>query len=221
VRRALAGARELALDGLGEDALALGRALGAADGGTTTLDLLAQTIERETPPRLDGAPEAAVTLLFSDIEGSTRLNERLGDERWLDVLEEHNAIVRAALLAHHGREVKSAGDGFMLAFDAPGDGLACAVELQRAFARRNAGETSCPLHVRMGVHTGPAIRRGHDFFGRNVVVAARIAAQAKGDQILVSDELHALAPDVPVTAAGDLVLKGLEGTQRVHRVELP
>src|SRR3954453_15454617 len=153
-------------------------------------------------------PLAAVTLLFSRIEGSTALNERLGDRRWLDVLEDHNAIVRAALLTHDGREVKSAGDGFILAFSAPADGLACAIELQRAFARRNASDPSCPLRVRMGLHTGPAIRRGHDFFGRNVVVAARIAAQAAGGEILISDELRRAAPHAGVEAPRELELKG-------------
>ena len=211
----LATARELGLDGLAERATALLRTRPAAARAPTSIDALAMTIDSETPARLDPAAAVPVTLLFSDIEGSTELNERLGDERWLAVLEEHNAIVRAAVRAHSGREVKSQGDGFMLAFARPADGLACALAMQRALAEREAAGAECPLRVRVGVHAGPAIRRGSDYFGRNVVVAARIAAQARGGEILVSEELREAA-GAPVSEPRELVLKGLGGRQRVH-----
>jgi len=184
----------------------------------SSVESMAMTIEAETPARFDGAHATPITLLFSDIEGSTELNESLGDDQWLAVLEDHNAIVRDAVALHAGNEVKSQGDGFMLAFERPGDGLACAVAIQRAFARRNAERLEVPLRVRMGLHAGPAIRRGADFFGRNVVVAARIAAHASGGEILVSDELWC-AVGRGEGEPRELALKGLKGTQRVHRVE--
>jgi class 3 adenylate cyclase len=207
---ALAGAVELGLDGLAERVRAVRRAERAPT--MSSVEAIAMTIEADTPARLDPAQAVPVTLLFSDIEGSTELNERLGDDRWLAVLEDHNAIVRRALAAHRGREVKSQGDGFMLAFQDPADGLDCAVAMQRSFARRNADRPEAEIRVRMGLHAGPAIRRGDDFFGRNVVVAARIAAHAQGGEILVSDAVGAGGEPM------ELALKGLKGTQRVHRV---
>ena len=71
--------------------------------------------------------------MFSDIEGSTELNERVGDRRWLAIVRRHNSLIRDRVAAHRGAVVKSRGDGFMLVFDAPGDAVACAVALQRAF----------------------------------------------------------------------------------------
>ena len=87
------------------------------------LDLGAQT-----------SPDGAVTLLFSDIEGSTEIMERLGDRQWLDVLRDHDEIIRAQARSHEGTVVKSQGDGFMLAFSSAHAALQCAIELERAFA---------------------------------------------------------------------------------------
>jgi class 3 adenylate cyclase len=105
----------------------------------------------------------------------------------------------------------------MLAFEHAADGLSCAVAMQRSFARRNAGRPDVPIRVRIGLHAGPAIRRGNDFFGRNVVVAARIAGHAQGGEILVSEQARRLAGGAEGEPL-ELALKGLRGTQRVHRV---
>jgi class 3 adenylate cyclase len=163
-----------------------------------------------------------VTILFSDIEGSTELNERLGDQRFFDVLREHNEIVRDQVRVHRGFEVKSQGDGFMIAFASPRDGVECSIAIQRALAARIDAGTSEPIRVRMGLHTGEAIRERDDFFGRNVVLAARIAAQANGGEILVSAPLKELAEGAGDVTFGDpreLGLKGLSGTHIVHPVE--
>ena len=82
------------------------------------------------------APDGTVTLLFSDIENSSRLTERLGDQRWLEVIGAHNTIVRAQLDEHDGYEVKSQGDGLMLAFPGARQAVMCAIDIQRALARR-------------------------------------------------------------------------------------
>jgi class 3 adenylate cyclase len=221
VGEGLAAARELDLHGLVDRLLAVQRVVGGTSSpprGATSIGALTMSIEAEPAPT--GGEEAPVTLLFSDIEGSTRLNDALGDAAWLDVLEEHNAIVRRACAEHGGTEVKSAGDGFMLAFSRPEDGLACAVALQRALAERDAAGVETPVRVRIGVHTGPAIRRGRDFFGRNVVIAARIADQATGGEILVSEALldGAGGPDGH-GARRELELKGLAGTYPVRAVD--
>jgi class 3 adenylate cyclase len=159
-------------------------------------------------------------LLFSDIENSSRLTERLGDQRWLEVLNAHNTIVRAQLDEHGGYEVKSQGDGFMLAFPSARQAVMCGIDIQRALARR-AANGELPVRVRIGIHTGEAIQQDGDFYGRSVVCAARIAAQAEGGEILVSSVVRDLVDgrgDVPIREAGEFELKGLEGRQRLFRV---
>jgi class 3 adenylate cyclase len=160
-----------------------------------------------------------VTILFSDIENSTLMTERLGDERWLEVLRAHNAIFRRRLRDHGGYEVKSQGDGFMLVFRDPDAARACAAQIQRDLEAAEAGEDE-RVRVRMGLHTGQAIRDEGDLFGRSVILAARIAAQAGGGEILVSDRLRDAAEDGFAFDTGrDLELKGLAGTHRVFRAE--
>ena len=93
----------------------------------------------------------------------------------MELLREHNAIVRQQLAAHGGYEVKSMGDGFMLAFGSALEGLRCAIGMQRAFAEHNAAAAE-PVAVRIGLHTGEAIREADDFFGSHVNLAARVGA---------------------------------------------
>ena len=113
---------------------------------TTSIDDVVSALESERPDlRAHAAPDGTVTILFSDIEDSTILTERLGDERWLEVLREHNTIFREQIGRHDGYEVKSQGDGFMLAFPDPRRALECAIAIQRAFAERErrAGTMPC------------------------------------------------------------------------------
>jgi class 3 adenylate cyclase len=223
IGEALRVAGELGMRSLVERAFALRvrlQGIESMDVGTS-IDAVAAVVEDERPD-LTGhtAPDGTVTILFSDIEGSTEINERMGDHRWMEVLREHNTIVRDAVRLHGGFEVKSAGDGFMIVFAQPRSGVECAVAIQRALAARieDGGE---PIRVRMGLHTGEAIRERDDFFGRNVVVAARIAAQALGGEVLVSAPLRELADgaDIAFGEPRELGLKGLQGTYRVYSVD--
>jgi class 3 adenylate cyclase len=195
---------------------------------TTTIDFVISAVESERPNlAAHAAPDGTVTILFSDIENSTLMTERLGDERWLDVLRAHNSIFRRHLRAHGGYEVKNQGDGFMLVFPDAREALACAVAIQRELSSSDAPDDE-RVRVRMGMHTGEAIREEGDFFGRSVILAARIAAQAGGGEILVSEALkeHAEGPGEDGEADGfdfgaqrDLELKGLAGTHRVYMTE--
>ena len=118
--------------------------------------------------------------------------------------------------------MKNQGDGFMLVFPERVEALHCAVEVQRAFAERAAAAPEEQVRVRMGLHTGEAIAEEGDFFGRNVILAARIAAQAGGREILVSETLreHADGEDgLSFDSGRELELKGLAGTHRVFRAE--
>src|SRR5439155_13281005 len=106
----------------------------------TSIDRVASAVQSEHPDlEPHAAPDGTVTIMFSDIEGSTEKTARLGDKRWMEVLREHNAIVREQMKAHSGFEVKSEGDGFMLAFQSARKALHCAVAIQGALAARNEG----------------------------------------------------------------------------------
>jgi class 3 adenylate cyclase len=164
------------------------------------------------------APDGTVTLLFTDIEGSTELTVRLGDQRWLEVLRGHHAVVRQQVQAHGGFEVKCQGDGFMLAFQSARRALDCAIAIQSAVS---GAHTDPPIRVRMGLHTGEALKDAEDFHGRDVVLAARIADQARGGEILISALLKELLTgrgDLQFDAGREAELKGLAGVQRMYAV---
>jgi class 3 adenylate cyclase len=154
-----------------------------------------------------------VAVLFTDLEQSTPLVERLGDERWFELLLDHNEIMRSHAARHAGRELASAGDGFMFVFDDTGEALIAAIEMQRALASYNA-EHDVALSVRMGVHTGEVIRKEDRIIGREVHVAARISAVAAGGQILVSGNVRSALDGVSRFRFGpsdEVTLKGLSG----------
>jgi class 3 adenylate cyclase len=199
-------------------------AAGQAEGESfpTSLEEVADAVRRERPDLgAHSAPDGTVTILFTDIEASSSMTERLGDKEWIEVLREHNAIVREHAEANGGFEVKSRGDGFMLAFRSARSALLCAIGLQRAFAERNRVRPEVALRIRVGLHTGEAIREADDFFGKNVILAARIAESAKGTQILASSLVKALTE-----SAGDIFfgeehrteLRGLSGSYRLFEV---
>jgi class 3 adenylate cyclase len=139
------------------------------------------------------AVRAVLTVLFTDIEGSTALAERLGDDRWVEVLGAHDAAVRAALAAHGGEEIKTTGDGFLAVF-----GRAAYAVRAGLLARRLVGAVRVPdapggLRIRVGAHSGAVIRRGGDVLGRNVHLARRITAAARGGEMVVSSAVKSAA----------------------------
>ncbi len=218
---AIPPAREMGARGIVDRALRLrldAQGLTGVDV-TTSIDELASALETEHPDlRAHAAPDGTVAILFSDIEDSTIITERLGDQRWLEVLREHNTVFREQLERHDGFEVKSQGDGFMLAFPDPREALEFAAAVQRAFAERDREGSGERLRVRMGLHTGEVIAEEGDFFGKNVILAARIAAQAAGGEILVSEQMRHVADGsdgIEFDAGRELELKGLAGTHRV------
>jgi adenylate cyclase len=142
------------------------------------------------------APDGTVAIFFSDIEDSTALNERLGDERWVRVLSAHNALVRRAVGRCGGQVVKSQGDGFMVVFGDPAGAAQAAVDVQHGLSgRRPVALRRTPVRVRIGLHVGATVSREGDYFGRNVALAARVAAQAAGLQILASDDFRSALAD--------------------------
>ncbi len=176
-----------------------------------------------------GSPSAEVatgmrTILFTDVEGSTALTDRLGDAKARDLLREHERITRDALKSHGGSEVKTLGDGFMASFGSATKALECAVALQRSFAQHNdsADET---IKVRVGLNAGEPIAeddpggRG-DLFGTAVNMAARIASKAEGGEILAANVVRELVAGKEFLFAdrGETELRGFEEPVRLFEV---
>jgi class 3 adenylate cyclase len=187
--------------------------------GWTALDSVAQSVEQDRPDlRPAAAPDGTVTIMFSDIEGSTVLTEQLGDQRWLELLHRHNALIRRHLAEHAGFEVKSQGDGFMVAFASARSAIQCAIAIQREVEARNEHTTNQRLRVRIGLHTGEVIREREDFFGKNVILAARIAAAAHGGEILVSALVRELVASTQEFDFGEPREERLKGLHDPHRL---
>ena len=216
--------RELGMTLLVESALSLKLAVQGVStepsGGSVHAVALAVSTDR--PDLLLLVPHAeaggTVTILFTDIESSTALAEELGDARWLEVLRAHNTLVRAEVQAHGGTEVKSRGDGFMLAFPSARRGVRCAIAVQRSLASRPIDVGAGNIRVRIGLHTGEAMREERDFYGRHVNLAARVAEAAAGEEILVSSLTRDLLAGTEGVDFGEprfVALKGVTGEQQV------
>jgi class 3 adenylate cyclase len=158
-----------------------------------------------------GFPEGPVTILFSDVEGSTDLRTERGDRVAHRILRSHEAVVRDCVAAHDGREVKTLGDGFMVVFSSPRKALEFAVAIQQRLEERNAASPDEELKVRIGLNTGEVVVEGGDVYGQAVNAAARIASRARGGEILVSEIVRQLAgsgPDFVFVDRGRYRLKG-------------
>ena len=186
------------------------------------LERMAATVAAD-PPDLDNdmLSDGTVTILFSDIEDFTVMTEKLGDLKAQEVLRAHNEVVRAQVAACGGREVKSQGDSFMVAFPSARRGVRCAVGIQRAVAEWSEKHPEEAIRLRIGLHTGEVIREENDLFGRSVILAARIADEAEGDAILVSSLLKELVDSSGEFCFGPprtVELKGLQGVHVLHPV---
>jgi len=221
---ALDAAHDIGMPGLVEEVLADKLDLQGIGSGSSTdasIDAVAASVSRERPDlgRL-AAADGRVTLMFSDIEGYSAMTDRLGDVRSQHVLHAHNDLLRHELGARAGTEVKSQGDGFMLAFPSADAAVECAIAIQRAIDGHDFGADAGEILVRIGLHSGRAIREGDDFFGRTVIVAARVADAAAGGEVLATEDVRERAPAAAsYGAARDVSLKGLSGTQRVVPID--
>ncbi|MBJ7337787.1 adenylate/guanylate cyclase domain-containing protein [Mycolicibacterium sp.] len=169
------------------------------------------TVERPDLARL--ALNGRVAIMFSDIEGSTALNERIGDRAWVRLIDRHDKMISRHVKRHSGYVVKSQGDGFMIAFARAEQAVRCSIDVQRELAKRPNG-----IRVRIGIHEGKSVRRGDDLFGRNVAMAARVAASADGGEILVSESVRDAVDDVSYDDGRDVELKGFGGSHRLYAV---
>ena len=136
-------------------------------------------------PSLGGvaAPDGTVSILFTDVEDSTRRTQELGDVQWMDILNWHHRIVVETATQHRGFVVKNLGDGYMLAFAAASDAITCASEVVE---KSGSAAEHRRLSIRAGIHTGDAMRDLNDFYGHTVNVAARVAGIAAGGEVLAT-----------------------------------
>ena len=166
------------------------------------------------------SPVGAVhTILFTDVEGSTALTDRLGDAKARELLREHERTVREALKAHGGSEIKTMGDGFMTSFSSASKALECAIAIQRAFAEHNESAPE-PIKVRIGLNAGEPIAEDDDLYGTAVNLAARIAAQAEGGEILASEAVRQIVAGkkFPFSDRGETALRGFEDRVRIYQM---
>jgi adenylate cyclase len=188
----------------------------------TSLEALERTIERERPDLFATLTvDGTVTIVFTDIVDSTVLTSRLGDHAWRDVLQRHDTLIRKVTAAHGGTVVETQGDGSMLAFSSARRAVGCAKAIQREIST-TFSDDSPPIRIRIGIHTGDAIQEADRFFGTTVHFAARVAGEALGGEILVSNlvrELVAIS-GVEFAEIREVELKGLDGAHRLFAVDL-
>ncbi|KRB76955.1 hypothetical protein ASE01_09295 [Nocardioides sp. Root190] len=192
---------------------------------STVEDLQTWASEDERADILNmAASDGTVTLFFSDIENSTPLNDRLGDDTWVKVLAAHDRVLRTRIERYRGQVVKTAGDGFMVAFRDAEAACRAALGIQRDLPREVTLRRHGPILVRIGIHTGQVVARDGDYFGRNVAMAARVADLAAGGEILVSDAVREALDDdaaVILVERDTVELKGLAGEHVVWEILPP
>lgn len=163
------------------------------------------------------------TVLFTDLEGSTSLLQEVGEAAFMVLLTEHDLIIRRALVASRGREVKHTGDGIMASFDDVSHALACSVAIQDGFDARSAAGAAQELRVRIGMAGGQPVHHNDDIFGSTVNLASRICDAAGAGHILASDVIQELGAEQGFSfeKADEQVLKGFSGATQVFELLRP
>jgi class 3 adenylate cyclase len=186
--------------------------------GEEISELIGSRVREQVRQKIVGKeplPDGIVTIVFTDVEGSSELVRDLGDHQAHPILRRHDDTVRQVLSDHDGIEVERAGDAFMLAFRLPTRAVMFALALHDRLAEE--GE----IRVRIGMDSGEVIREEKGYFGRTVFRAARIAELGKGGQVLASEATKVLAdiaPDARFVDLGEQELDGLGGSHRVFEV---
>ena len=158
------------------------------------------------------------TVLFTDVVNSTTLTQSLGDEAALAIVGVHDTIVRDALSALGGREVKHTGDGIMASFVSAASAVRCAIQIQRELDKHAQVNSQHPLKVRVGAAAGEPVEKNNDLFGSTVQLAARLCSHAQPEQILVSSAIAELCigKGLSFEDLGEVTLKGFTSPVRAH-----
>jgi len=171
-------------------------------------------------PVTEAGGRAPIIVLFTDMEGSTTLTQRLGDTKAQELVRSHNAIVRDALKTHSGREIKHTGDGILASLPSASLGVECAVAIQRALGQYNEANPNAAIHVRIGLNAGEPVVEDDDLFGTAVQLAARVCAHAEPGQILAPQVVRDLVAGKGFQFAdrGQTALRGFEEPVRLYEV---
>jgi DNA-binding NarL/FixJ family response regulator len=178
-----------------------------------TRKLIAAFADNRSPDALSSASDAdrvLATVMFSDIVSSTERAAAMGDRRWRNLLDAHDALVRKELARHGGREVKTTGDGFLAVFDAPARSIRCAVAIRQVLREQG-------IEIRIGIHSGEVELRGDDVGGIAVNLGARVAEAAAPGEVVVSSTVRDLVAGSAIAFVdrGARSLKGVPGQWRL------
>jgi class 3 adenylate cyclase len=193
--------------------------LGAVIDVRRALDLLGEESDESLPRSLAQVARMIKTFMFTDIVGSTRLVEAMGERRWSKMLSWHDRTLRELFAKHHGEEVKQLGDGFFVAFDTTNDAIECAVGIQRRLEEHSEVAGFAP-DVRIGLHRTEATRKGTDYEGKGVHEAARVGALAQPGEIVASDAaVSDAASRFPISELRAVEVKGISEPMLVASID--
>jgi class 3 adenylate cyclase len=175
---------------------------------------------REDPPDRISTDNAFRTVVFTDLEGSTTMTQRLGDDAALRLIRRHDELMHACLDGHRGHRVKHTGDGLMASFTSVARAVECMIAMQRALAEHNEAAPEHPLWVRMGAAAGEPVADSQDLFGATVQLASRLCAYAQPGQIVVAGVIRDLSMGKTFSFQhhGEVELKGFAEPVRVYEV---
>jgi class 3 adenylate cyclase len=188
--------------------------------------LMGPVIERKDVPEparqdSEGPYDTAFrTILFTDLESSVATTQRLGDDEYMALLDEHDKMIRQAITSHGGKEVKHTGDGIMACFVSASNAVASAVTIQRAFTLHSEKHPDHPMRVRIGLSAGEPVARQSDLFGSVVSLARRACDQGEAGQILVANVVRDLCigKGFAFEDRGETTLKGFDEPVRLYEV---
>jgi len=186
--------------------------------GTGPRGMLADSLVDWEKPKGKAESSQPVTVLFTDIAGSTAMTQEMGDAGAQKVVRVHNVIVREAIQAFSGKEIKHTGDGIMASFPSASAGVEAAADMQRGTKAHNEENPDLPLGLKIGLNTGEPISEDDDLFGTTVQLAARIVDKAAAGQVLVSGSVHGLSQgkNLKFVRYADLDMKGFDEPVTVY-----
>src|SRR6202171_4670562 len=168
-----------------------------------------------------GQTEGTVTIMFTDVEDSTRMLSQRGFTESHEMTKAYESIIAERVAEHAGRRIKGLGDGFMISFGSVRHGVECALDIQRAIAEYSKQNPERKIRIRIGLNTGEVVEEAGDIFGAAVNVAARVAGKARGGEVLVSEVVRQLVgpmAEMQFAVRGRYKLKGFPDRWRLHQV---
>jgi len=175
---------------------------------------------REDPPGTISADTAFRTIVFTDLQDSTPLAQRLGDDAYVELLKKHDELMHVCLEQHRGSRVKHTGDGLMASFSSVGPAVQCMIDMQRALAEHNVACPGAQLLARMGAAAGEPVAHQEDLFGAAVILASRLSGRARPGQIIVAGVVRDLCMGKTFSFSDqrEMELKGFGEPVRAYEV---